>query len=399
MALAKRGYHARTPPERQTGGFDDDHDDHNKTQQQNEDDRAALRRRRCIVCSIMMAAVYTYQYPFQSRVYSLVPTPGTRGKTVSLLKSTENGANELYPFLSSRGSSKTPFPVIPSLENCTVNFKPPEARKEESQWRKPFWIPSFPSSGASNPTNKGDLSKELIGKLTGLSNKPVKNYHMSMRKQLKRCHGVSETVGCTQGHPIVPIQPEKQRENFQPHAIVFVRNFVSAFPASLTDKNIAYHNAEKQNTIAEYKRLRDEWVQPTFESWKNLLDWWSTERAYDVAMFIAFEDLLTTNRETGRAVLEELSTVLKRGGFEVASSQEDLDCIWYTTIREEWTRQQTIMEYIPIYTTTQKEWIVSQIQQYIQEVSNRDGKPSDSKLVAILNRYLREVSSYVLVEQ
>ncbi|KAG7354534.1 hypothetical protein IV203_003890 [Nitzschia inconspicua] len=375
------------------------------------------QRRRCsyIIVSAFLIALYCYQYSISVeenngsadtsvRVSSSssFSSPNTVTTTVTAGETLETVANALYPFLSSNGNEKVPFPIIPTLGNCTLSFQPPQQpRTDASQWRKPFWIPSFPSSGASNPTNKGDLSREIIAKLTGLADKPVKNYHMSMRKRLKRCHGISETVACTQGHPIVPIQPETQTQNFQPKAIVFVRNFVTAFPASLTDKNIAYHNADQQNTVSEYKRLRDEWVQPTFDSWTNLLEWWRTSDDYDVALYVPYEELMTTHREKARAVLQQLSAVLKEGGFEVASSSDDLDCIWYTTIRQEWTRQQTIMNYLPMFTIAQKEWLVSQMRRFIQQVSgSKNGrKHSDASLLAILKQFLNQIEMHLPIQQ
>jgi len=94
-----------------------------------------------------------------------------------------------------------------SLQNCTISFVPPPPR-QEPEWRKPLWIPSFPSSGSASPSNKGDLVKDLIEKLFGKQG-AVKNYHVSMKNRLRRCKGLSETVGCSQGHPYVPVQPEQ----------------------------------------------------------------------------------------------------------------------------------------------------------------------------------------------
>ncbi|KAL3904306.1 MAG: hypothetical protein SGILL_010119 [Bacillariaceae sp.] len=379
------------------------------------------RRRRMFIAGVfvVVTTVYYYHYALGGvldpiSTVNVASQSNSKQAAASLPSSSSTIATDsdaLYPFFSSSTDgaiSKVPFPTIPSLENCTVSFQPPPVRKDESQWRKPFWIPSFSSSGASNPTNKGDLAKDLIGKLTGLGdNKAVKNYHMSMKKRLKRCHGVSETVGCTQGHPIVPIQPETQTQNFQPKAIVFVRNFVTAFPASLTDKNIAYHKAQSQNAISDFKKLRDEWYQSTFESWKGLLEWWSitsdtNKNPYQVAMYVPFEDLMTTDRSTGRQMLQKLSQVLRDGGFEAASSVDDLDCIWYGTVKEEWQRQQSIMEYIPMYTASQKDWIVEHLQQYVQQVNGRAAKDnsggSEGALATILKRYAEQVQDFANVE-
>jgi hypothetical protein len=114
---------------------------------------------------------------------------------------------ELYPFLvdattvklssSSLASSATKnitnplpsFPIISRLENCTLSFVPLNnpPRKDptnQKEWRHIFWLPSFPGSGASNPSKKGDLIKEFIEGLSIGDNhnnqygKPVKFYHM-----------------------------------------------------------------------------------------------------------------------------------------------------------------------------------------------------------------------------
>lgn len=46
-------------------------------------------------------------------------------------------------------------------ENCSVSFTPPVNPRAQSDWLKPFWVPSYASSGSANPTKKGDLVKQL----------------------------------------------------------------------------------------------------------------------------------------------------------------------------------------------------------------------------------------------
>jgi hypothetical protein len=411
MALAKRVSHSAIYNEGHPAVDHDGVDDKLQKLQPMQ----SKRRRRTVVVIVFVAvtAAYHHHFALEGNIHNSITGSGSGHFATKqpLSSSTSTDKNNLYPFFKSSTNGdaieKVPFPTIPELENCTVAFQPPSPRRDEASWRKPFWIPSFSSSGAGNPTNKGDLSKDLIGKLTGLGDhKAVKNYHMSMKKRLKRCHGVSETVGCTQGHPVVPVQPETQTQNFQPKAIVFVRNFITAFPASLTDKNIAYHSARTQNSASEYQKLRDEWYQSTYESWKSLLEWWSTpsdgHNPYQIAMYVPFEDLMTTDRTKGRAILQQLSHVLRDGGFEATSLVNDFDCIWYTTVQEEWARQQSIMEYIPLYTTLQKEWIASQLQQYIEDASARakgNSNDSDRALVSILTRYLHQAQAYAYMEK
>jgi hypothetical protein len=112
---------------------------------------------------------------------------------------------------------------LDSLQNCSVSFVPPPPR-QESEWRRPLWIPSYPASGSASPSKQGDVVKDIIDRLFGMfvarcdvaldndcpfltqfhgpsSGKTgaVKNYHSSVRNRLRRCKGLSETVGCSQG--------------------------------------------------------------------------------------------------------------------------------------------------------------------------------------------------------
>lgn len=49
------------------------------------------------------------------------------------------------------------------LQNCSLSYQPPPRReKEESQWRKPLWVPSYPASGSASPSRQGDVVKEVI---------------------------------------------------------------------------------------------------------------------------------------------------------------------------------------------------------------------------------------------
>jgi hypothetical protein len=93
-----------------------------------------------------------------------------------------------------------------NLQNCTLTFIAPPPRRKENEWRTPLWVPSYPASGSASPSRQGDIVKEIIEKVTGLQG-GVKNYHASMRKQLKRCKGISETVACSQGkiHSIISL--------------------------------------------------------------------------------------------------------------------------------------------------------------------------------------------------
>lgn len=230
----------------------------------------------------------------------------------------------------------------------------------------------------------------MVGLLTGLSDrKPVKNYHMSIRKKLKRCRGVSETVACTNGHPLVDIKAATQTEMFQPHVIIPIRNFATAFPASLVDKNIAYHGASGQGTSDEWRAIRDEHLESAFESWKELILWWKHADYYNVTLYLPFEDVF--RRENGPKLVGQLSNVLRqRGGFESATSQHDFECIRYKVYKDEWHRQQTLMTYIPTYTKQQQEWMMVEMKKF---QSSEQVVSNDPILVALLERYIGQIAN------
>ena len=270
------------------------------------------------------------------------------------------------------------------LSNCTISFVPPSPRKE-SEWRKPLWIPSFPASGSASPSNQGDLVKELIDKLTG-SSSAVKNYHMSVRKRLKRCRGISETVGCSNAHPYVPVGPEKQQENFQSPVIFVLRNPATAFPASYTDKGIAYRNLKGQSDENEWRKIRDEYLEGTIKVWKQMINWWMEADYYKIAIFLPYEQLV--DPRTGIRLLSQLANVLRESGFDVAPTS-DLPCIWYQVATKEWERQKELTRYVSGYTKPQKNFILKELEEFIKHLSSQ--KEKEDQLISILKEYLSQV--------
>ena len=274
--------------------------------------------------------------------------------------------------------------------NCTVSFVPPQPRLQESEWRKPLWVPSFPASGSASPSKKGDLTKQLIDTITGLK-QGTKNYHMSMKGgKLRRCKGISETAACTQGHPYVPVGPESQTANFQPWVVFAIRNFATAFPASHTDKNIAYHNAKGQASEEEWRKVRDQYLESSMESWRAMIRWWQTAEYYQIALYLPFEWLLSPTK--GPGVVQELARVYERAGFQVAPSN-DIPCIWYQVASQEWQRQEALYEYIPGYTLEQRNFIVRQFEEQINETSH------DPTLTSLLEEYKVDVLRNTILDQ
>ena len=342
---------------------------------------------------------------------------------------------ELYPFLvDAKAATKAAdntilstvtlpeFPIISRLEGCKVMYKPTNPPRESDLWRKKFWIPSYPGSGASNPTNKGDLLRILIeglfsgeeGNVGGKYFNPVKDFHKSMRNKLKRCKGQSETVGCTSGHPLTSTNPEGQTSDFRPEAILPIRNPATAIPASMAYKNIAYHQATKQAEEDAWRRMRDDYFEDTVNSWMDVIKFWrgSSEDSsyYFTSIYIPFEDLMTTDPSKGTATVQALSDSISgrkaanaNDGdfFETSSSKEDHECLWYRSMKEEWRRQQSIIgDYIPAYTQAQKDKMVKELNAFAEEVEKDTFRAEqDASLVSLLRRYAKQIDLYMRVEE
>lgn len=348
---------------------------------------------------------------------------------------------ELYPFLvspedvsasvsSSRSGTvlkkvlSTPtlpaFPINDELENCNLAYVPsgsPLGKKDD--WRPKFWIPSIPGSGASNPTNKGNLLREIItgifvGNGKGNWVNPVKDYHVSIKNKLKHCNGVSETVGCTTNHPLVTVRTEWNKRDFRSETIVSLRNPATVIPAQFAYKSIAYRDAKKQDSIETWRNMRDLYWRDSFEHWIELIKFWrgTTDESsnYFTTVYVAFEDIVTTDASRGIAKIKELSDAVsgrkkdgktKEGFFDTTISEDDYKCLWYKTAKNEWERQQTIIgDYIPPYTQHQKGKMVDDLNVFANEIESDPFRGNlDVALVSLLRRYILQIEKYVLVEE
>ena len=384
-------------------------------------------------------------YPFYKEIS---PSPSSSMTTMTTLPTTYQQQQPLVLL------EPKPFPTVEYLENCTLQHEPPLPRTDESTWRKPLWAPSYPSSGGSTPSKLnggGDLIKTIVEHLTGRTDdkypkiNPVKNYHMSIRNKLRRCKGVSETILCTQGHPLVPVEPHKQTSNFQRPVILPIRNIASAFHTSLNDKAVAYHGSKGgQIDYRHWIETRDQYVNGTVTSWIALIHYWlgtSTTTAsekndnntyYHIGLFLPWEDLMdvsplsssTTTTSPLSFSMEKQSNIIQQGrgpqlvhklaqtlvslGYDdgtIAASIQDATCVWYQVVKREWLRQQTDMKmtYLPTFTNEQIDYIILQMEQLLkqqeqyQQKNSRSPKPQtqvldDSpSLIPILKRYLQQL--------
>ena len=406
-----------------------------KTRSQND----RLLRITGLVCVVFATILFVHeggsQELYGGQVISHIETENSNGVKVrskgGSIGNAKKEGYELYPFLVDSKAVETPgdvalskitlpeFPVVSRLEGCALVYKPSNpARTKESEWRKKFWIPSFPGSGASNPTNKGNLLREIIeglfrGDEGSERGNPVKDYHVSMKKKLKRCKGVSETLGCTSNHPQTPTGPEGQTNDFRPEAIVPIRNPATAIPSYCAYKHIAYQKAKKQAPEEDWRNIRDKYFERIFDEWMKVLKFWrgTTEESsyYFTSVYVPLEDLLTTDASKGAALIQAISDLIsgrkaettKDGYFETSASKEDYECIWYRSAKEEWERQKTIIgDYIPAYTQAQKEKMVSDLNTYADEVEKDPYKgEQDAVLVSILRRYAKQIDVYARVEE
>ena len=106
--------------------------------------------------------------------------------------------------------------------------------------------------------------------------------------------------------------------------------------------------------------------------------------------------------------------------FETTSSQDNTECIWYQTARNEWKQQQQIIgDYIPSYTTVQKDMMIqnltlfankieTEIQQQQQHkqllgsnstnkvnVNGIENANANLVLISLLRRYAYQIEKYV----
>jgi hypothetical protein len=277
-------------------------------------------------------------------------------------------------------------PNVVKLQNCTVSFEAPP-----NMTFLPLWMPAYPGSGAASASKKGDLLKPIVDKLTGWQ-AGSKNYHMSIRNKLKRCHAVnSPTAVCTNGHPLTSIQPRKQAKNFHHKAIMVVRNFMTAHPAMMQDKAFAYHGAKEQIKKTEWEKLRDDWTKSSFESWKSFfVEWNSMSDVYEISMYVVYEKLM--DPEVGFNVVQRLAETLRQAGLQIASDDQ-IPCIWYHAVVPEYQRLDALYKYVPGYTRELKTFLEKGMEKLIDEMTGKD-----NELVEILQEYLVQIQQNILVD-
>ncbi|VEU38689.1 unnamed protein product [Pseudo-nitzschia multistriata] len=360
---------------------------------------------------------------------------------------------ELFPFLvdaekvaSSLSSStaelnsvlSTPtmpdFPLVPRLERCLLKWKPPHPPRSQEDKRLMFWMPSYPSSGGSCPTKKGDIVRQVIDGLflgeridaTAYGN-PTKDFHASSNN-LKRCIGVSETIACTSSHPLVSTTPHLRHHVFRGAVIVPIRNPATVIPQHYTSKDMAYRQASGQISVESWRQMRDSYFEGSLADWMRIIRFWRGTKSrlgepasyYQTELYVPYEDLITTDVVKASAIIEKVSNLLggagsteivnasnatssdltKHGFFETSKSKADYECLWYRVAHKEWERLQNVIgHYIPAYTVRQKNMMIQNLTIYADEIEAEIlNDKSDLALASLLRRYAFQIKHYVVVE-
>jgi len=207
--------------------------------------------------------------------------------------------------------------------------------------------------------------------------------------RLKRCYGISETAACSQGHPYVPVNPETQTNNFQSPVIFVIRNVAYEFPATMTDKAMAYHGGAGQISQENWKNARSEWLEGSITAWKDMIRWWKNADYYQIVLYLPFEHMLDAER--GPKLVARLADVYRSAGFDVAP-EADLPCLWYQSVYKEWERQSKLTSYVPAYTESQKNLLVNEMASLIEEFAK------DHALSSILKEYYQEIRDNLKVD-
>jgi hypothetical protein len=187
------------------------------------------------------------------------------------------------------------------------------------------------------------------------------------------------------GHPYINVGAEKQVANFRKEVIFVIRNFLAAFPASVTDKGIAYHGQKGQTPEEEWRKTRDQYLESALEAWIDMIMWWISADYYEVAVLLSYEKLMDEN--LGPGVIRKLTGVLKSSNFDIAP-EDDFPCLLFQVQRKERQRQLKLQNYIPGYTKQQQNLIADQLADLIEELSHNQ---THADLVSVLKDYHNEV--------
>lgn len=110
---------------------------------------------------------------------------------------------------------------------------------------------------------------------------------------------------------------------------------------------------------------------------------------YEIGMYVQYEHMF--DPALGPAVLKRMSELFKEAGFSVAPN-EDLPCIWFQTMKEEYLRLKDYWKYTPGFTKEQRDEILGAMATFQKEVAD------DKELATILKTYHDDMTDNTLID-
>lgn len=253
---------------------------------------------------------------------------------------------------------------------------------------KPIWF-VIPPNYMSEHTYR-----TLINTMTGTSF-GGKSFVASIRGQLKHCIGKGQSVTCLVSSDV---QPDAKIGTFHDKYILLVRNPMTGFPAGYNIKSQKYRGLAGQNSMEEWRSVRDQWGMSAVQSLTDVIVHWNATQYYDIGMYLVYEDLYRLDRSL--QVMKNLRKFLLESGFQVVP-EEELPCVWYNAIGKDTIAQYLSTgyeygDYVPGYTLEQKNKMLMDMKQFRQTVVERN---KDSELVAILDRYIKDMETNMVLDE
>mmetsp|Transcript_12369 Transcript_12369/g.16219 ORF Transcript_12369/g.16219 Transcript_12369/m.16219 type:complete len:358 (-) Transcript_12369:169-1242(-) len=265
------------------------------------------------------------------------------------------------------------IPDLSRFENCTISF--PQHPIVVNTSARPLFFPSG---------NNGFNDKTVISLLTG--GLPSRNWH-NQKKGLRRCivsASPGSTAACTNGHPSVPISPERHTRQFDVRVLLGIRNLISSLPAFDNEKANKYRGIKGQVPENSWRSIRDKYFDSSVKGWIRTIQTWKNMSYFTIGTYVPYEHWL--NPDLGPALIQQIANNLQEAGFAVAPP-EDMACIWYKSAKDKYLKEKEFFKYVPGFTEQQRDHALVELQKFIGEISGTD----DPALLSILRDYYAKI--------
>ena len=266
------------------------------------------------------------------------------------------------------------IPDLSRFENCSHIQRPTNPRNTSA---RPLL---FPSADWFN-------DKTVISLLTG--GLASRNWHNG-RANLKHCIAdAGGTAACINGHPNVPIAPERQTRSYDARVLLGIRNPFTDFTANHNEKARKYHGAKGQVAENGWRGVRDVWFNASVTGWINTISTWKNMSYYKIGTYVPYEHWLDPDR--GPAVIQQISDTLREAGFSVAPPQE-IPCIWYQSTKGKYVAEKQFFKYVPGYTVEQRDYALAKLGTFMEETVD------DPVLLSILKEYYADIKDNTRID-